>query len=180
MHRHFQSTRNPGPWTHKWHPIQCTLVVDDFGINTLENIIYNISHPFSMRSTKFPWTERDWDVSESRLIETTKERGAPFHARLCAYSIEVIPTYTSTQTTKSTIPTYTSKIWCKGAVCQTSRWFKKAQQTGQKIYSRSYQIVSILCKSHWKHNSNDTQCTSIQTITQKGFNQHNCHGQTII
>ena len=31
-HGYFQSTRTPGLWTHKWRPVQFTLVVDDFGI----------------------------------------------------------------------------------------------------------------------------------------------------
>eukprot|EP00956_Cyclotella_meneghiniana_P038365 scaffold152976_cov64-Cyclotella_meneghiniana.AAC.2 len=31
-HGYFQSTRTPGLWTHKWRPVQFTLVVDYFGI----------------------------------------------------------------------------------------------------------------------------------------------------
>ena len=31
-HDYFQSMRTPGLWTHKWRPVQFTLVVDDFGI----------------------------------------------------------------------------------------------------------------------------------------------------
>ncbi|KAL7483805.1 hypothetical protein ACHAW6_009451 [Cyclotella cf. meneghiniana] len=31
-HGYFHSTRTPGLWTHKWRPVQFTLVVDDFVI----------------------------------------------------------------------------------------------------------------------------------------------------
>jgi hypothetical protein len=31
-HGYFQSTRTPGLWTHKWRPVQFTLIVEDFGI----------------------------------------------------------------------------------------------------------------------------------------------------
>ncbi len=31
-HGYFPSKTTPGLWTHEWHPIAFTLVVDDFGV----------------------------------------------------------------------------------------------------------------------------------------------------
>ncbi|KAL7485365.1 hypothetical protein ACHAW6_010962, partial [Cyclotella cf. meneghiniana] len=103
----------------------------------------------SQQAQTLPKHKKSWTIdTQMASYPVYTQRGAPFHARLCEYSIDVIPTDTSTQTTKSIILTHTSKIWCKNEVCQTSRLFSKAQQTGQKNYSRSHQIGSILCKSH--------------------------------
>jgi hypothetical protein len=44
-HGYVQSSRTPGLWTHKWRPVQFTLVVDDFGIKYVgeENLQHLIS-----------------------------------------------------------------------------------------------------------------------------------------
>jgi len=32
LQQYKQSTNTPGLWTHAWHPNQCSLVVEDFGV----------------------------------------------------------------------------------------------------------------------------------------------------
>jgi hypothetical protein len=75
-HGYFQSTRTPGLWTHKWRPVQFTLVVDDFGIkyvgdDNLQHLAsilrehYDIS--IDKTGTRYIGIQFDWDYERREV-----------------------------------------------------------------------------------------------------------------
>ncbi len=75
-HEYHQSTRTPGLWTHKWRPVQFTLVVDDFGIKYVgeENLqhltsILHEHHEISIdrTGTSYIGIHFDWDYARREV-----------------------------------------------------------------------------------------------------------------
>eukprot|EP00804_Cyclotella_cryptica_P020407 CCRYP_012629-RA/>CCRYP_012629-RA protein AED:0.27 eAED:0.27 QI:0/0/0/1/0/0/4/0/557 len=77
-HGYYQSTRTPGLWTHKWQPVQFTLVVDDFGIKCVgkENLqhltsILHEHYEISINKTgsRYIGIHFDWDYEQLQYAE---------------------------------------------------------------------------------------------------------------
>ena len=75
-HGYHQSTRTPGLWTHKWRPVQFTLVVDDFGIKYVgeENLqhltsILHEHYEISIDRTgrRYIGIHFDWDYAQCEV-----------------------------------------------------------------------------------------------------------------
>ena len=75
-HGYHQSTRTPGLWTHKWRPVQFTLVVDDFGIKYVgeENLqhltsILQENYEISVDKTgsRYIGIHFDWDYEQCKF-----------------------------------------------------------------------------------------------------------------
>lgn len=75
-HGYHQSNRTPGLWTHKWRPIQFSLVVDDFGIKYVgeENLLhlttilkqhYDIS--IDKKGSRYIGITMDWDYEKREV-----------------------------------------------------------------------------------------------------------------
>ena len=75
-HGYFQSTRTPGLWTHKWRPVQFTLVVDDFGIKyvgeeNLQHLIAILRESYEIsidrEGKRYVGIHFDWDYNKREV-----------------------------------------------------------------------------------------------------------------
>ena len=75
-HGYTQSDRTPGLWTHKWRPIQFTLVVDDFGVKYVgeENLRHlldilreNYEISVDKEGTRYLGITMDWDYEKREV-----------------------------------------------------------------------------------------------------------------
>jgi hypothetical protein len=111
---YYESASTPGPWCHKWHPIQFFLIADDFGVeyvgiehfNHLLDLLKKIHGvQFNMAGDKFAGINIQWDyagqccrISMEGYIETllikfkhpcpTKPRLSPYKCAPIAYGIK--------------------------------------------------------------------------------------------
>jgi retron-type reverse transcriptase len=75
-HGYFQSKLVPGLWSHKWRPIQFTLVVDDFGVKYVgkehaEHLQAVIAKYYKMSTdwtgTRYIGITLDWDYANKKV-----------------------------------------------------------------------------------------------------------------
>jgi hypothetical protein len=64
-HGYTQSKTMPGLWTHEWHPITFSLIVDNFGVNTLEKNMPSTSYKQCKKIIRARSKRRGKDIAGS-------------------------------------------------------------------------------------------------------------------
>jgi hypothetical protein len=115
-HGYFQSTRTPGLWTHKWRPVQFTLVVDDVGDDNLQHMTsilrehYEIS--IEREGKRYVGIHFDWDYEKREV-----------HLSIPGYVPKALKRFQHVPPSKpqNQLSTHTTKIRSKNTIFRAQR-----------------------------------------------------------